>query len=273
MKRGLGLMSIAVAGSIFLAGCASIPAMTTEQEEMVSEYAVSLLLKYDSENHTRLVSTESYLNAYETAKKIHDDAEKKYYDAIAEEEAKRKAEAEEQNALNDSYRESTKQETIVIMDENENHKFSDGTGGAAVVDAETIESFLGLSGFLVQYAGYDIMESYPEDLGELYFAIDATKGNDLLIVYFNVTNTSALNQTLNIYDLNPIFKLSVNGEKYSSTFKTFVLEDDLSMYVGDFNSGEMKRLVLVTEVKDATTISNLGLRISLGDDSLTKSLK
>lgn len=260
MKRGYLYSVVLFSVCILLSGCASIPELNNEQEEMVTEYAASLLLKYDSENHSRLVPIDSYISAYSTAKKMHDDAEKQYYDAIAAEEEARKAETKAQEELNSKSAEIA----------GEMHA-SDGTGGARVVDARSISDFIGALGFSIEYAGFDLLDSYPEDMDDLFFSIDATTGNDLLVIYFNVTNLMSETSQLDIFNMGPIFKISVNGGRYSSVFKALV-EDDMSVYLGSFNGNESKRLVLITEVSEGTSVSELGLRISIGDDSITKSL-
>lgn len=263
MKRGYGIICT-LAACVFLTACAQIPDLTDEQEEMVTEYAASLMLKYDSQNHSRLVDTTSYVNAYETAKRIHDDAEARYYAEQKAEEEARREEARLQEELSRAYEEATRPEET---------SHNDGTGGAKIVDSRSIESLLGCSDFSIQYAGSDTLDSYPEEEGDVYFSLDAKRGNKLLIVYFNVTNLLDEEASLDIFEINPTFKLSVNGGSFSSVYKTFVLEDDLTVFSGSFSANEMKRLVLVTEVSQDTVIESLDMRVSVGVDSLTKSLR
>ena len=61
------LTSLILSATLLFAGCAQYPDLTEEENEMVSEYAVSLLLKYDKDNHSRLVDTSEFLNKYNTA--------------------------------------------------------------------------------------------------------------------------------------------------------------------------------------------------------------
>jgi len=271
------IMSLMV---LTLAGCGSIPDMTEEQEKMVSEYAVSLLLKYDAANHSRLVDVDSTIAAYEAAQKLHDQAEEAYYKRIEEEENKRREEAQNQEDKNSEYSQNTASSDSSGDGRGEGGSgeggsgINDGSGGAVVVDNASIEEFLGLSGFGFVYAGFDIMNDYPEDSMDFVPYISASEGGDLCVVYFNVTNMSSDTNTLDILNMVPMtyFKLAINGDNFHSVLRT-LLEDDMAVYEGDFAPGETKRLVLITEVREGTQISTVNLRITQGSDSLTKSLR
>ena len=281
MKKFVCAIAVISLSILMLTGCGSIPNLDAEQEEMVSEYAVSLLLKYDSENHSRLVNVDSYINAYETAKKIHDQAEEAYYKRLAEEEEKRREEAEKQDELNSSYSQETPSQGGGNSSSDGGSGSSsgrgDGTGGATVVDARTIEDFLELEGFSVEYAGFDVMDIYPATALAQDFVpyISVSEGGNLCVVYFDVTNTQsadAMLDTINMIPL-PFFKFAVNGEnRYVSAVKT-ILEDDFSMYSSSFSAGETKRLVIVFEVREGTEVTALNMRITRGGESLTKSLR
>lgn len=271
------IMSLLV---LTLAGCGSIPDMNEEQEEMVSEYAVSLLLKYDAANHSRLVDVDSTIAAYEAAKKLHDQAEEAYYKRIEEEENKRREEAQNQDNKNSEYSQNTANSDSSgdghggASNAEGGSGRNDGSGGAVVVDNASIEEFLGLSGFGFVYAGFDVMNDYPEDSMDFVPYISASEGGDLCVVYFNVTNMSSDTNTLDILNMVPMtyFKLAINGDNFHSVLRT-LLEDDMAVYEGDFAPGETKRLVLITEVREGTQISAVNLRITQGSDSLTKSLR
>lgn len=277
MKKIICAICVMTFFILTLAGCGSIPDMTEEQEEMVSEYAVSLLLKYDSANHSRLVNVDSIITAYDTAKKLHDQAEEAYYRQLQEEEEKRKEEASKQEELNSSYSQENSSSSSASSSSSKGDgsgSKNDGTGGAVVVDNTSIEDFLGLSGFNFVYAGFDVMNDYPEESMDFVPYISASAGGDLCVVYFNVTNNTSAANTLDIIGLVPMtyFKLSVNGDNFKSVVRT-ILEDDMAVYSGTFAAGETKRLVLIAEIKEGTSVSNLNLRISRGSDTLTKTLR
>ncbi|MBO4617055.1 MAG: hypothetical protein J5717_06855 [Lachnospiraceae bacterium] len=278
MKKIVSVIAVSAFLLLTLAGCGAIPDMDVEQEEMISEYAVSLLLKYDSENHSRLVNVDNYVTAYETAKRIHDQAEEAYYNKLAEEENKRREEAERQEELNNSYSQETPSQGGGSEYSEEGSGSSgnrgDGNGGATVVDTQSIEEFLGVGAFTFAYAGFDVMNDYPEDSMDFVPYISASEGGELCVVYFNVTNNSSEASTLDIIDIVPMtyFKLAVNGGSFKSVVRT-ILEDDIAVYSGTFAAGETKRLVLIAEIREGTIVDNLELRITKGNDALTKSLR
>lgn len=250
------IVSLLIITAMFLTACTSIPSLTEEQEEMVSEYATALLLKYDSENHSRLVDTTPYKTEYETAVSQYESEKAAYYSAKQKEEDKRREETLAQENANSSTRPS-----------------HDGTGGATVIDKTDIESVLGLKDITITCTGFDITDIYPKTEKDLILTISGTKSADLLIIYLDVTNTAASSQTVDIASIQNPFKISVNGGGYALSLTTLVLEDDITTFNGTIGSGETRHLVLISEVKKGTTISKLNLRVTNKDKSATRVLK
>lgn len=267
MKKGIALLCSLILVVCTMTACGSIPAMSETEEQMVSEYAAGLLLKYDSANHSRLVDTTEFMTAYENAEQVYETSKNAYYASIQKEEDKRRQETEAQEALNAENAANADNKSPYNADGDTNH-----SGGATVVDSRDISALFGLSDFSVAYAGYKLLDSYPEDGGDVYVSLVPTKGNSLLVVYFDCTNNSSLTQTLNIFDSTATFKLSLDSSKYSSVLPTY-LDNVLSSYKGDFAPGETKTLVLITEVKKGTFVSSMGLRVSHNGDSITKILE
>ncbi len=258
------LFTVMIISCLFIGACGSIPKLSADQTEMVSEYAASLLLKYDSANHSRLVDTKPFLDRYYTAVRNYETAKKAYYDAIETEAAIRRREAEAQERANAAYN-------------------NDGTGGAEVINSDEngrkanasnipIGEFLGLGDFTVDYSSYKIMDSYPENPGELSFSLTATQGKKLLVLFFDTVNHASSAKTLDIFHMNVQFRVSVNGGKYSKVFET-MLGDTLSEYLDDFNAGESKKLSLILEVPEDISVQSLAMTVTHAGGTLTKSLQ
>lgn len=268
MKRGHGLICTVLVLGLTLTGCASIPDLSKEDQKQVTEYAASLMLKYDSENHSRLVDVKDFITRYETATRMYNQAEEAYYAAIEAEKEQRIAETEEQERLNEEYAKNT----TPTVDISEGGSGSGSGSGQRMYDNMSLGEFLGLPELNIVYAGSDTMMEYPESDDEIQLSLDASKGNQLLVMYFTVTNTSADIVDVDILSALPTFKISVNGDIFYSTLKT-LLDDDLSVYVGSFAPGETKCLVLVKEIREGIRVSTLDMRVSQGKDSLTQSLQ
>lgn len=237
---------------VTVAGCGtSLSEMSPEDNEMVSEYSVSLLLKYDSENHSRLVDTSQFLNNYNFALQVREDSINSYNEKIIAEEELRKEETLLQEELLNGTEEELLQDTVK----------DDEYGGATVIDytqpSMSIESYLGIPNYSISYSGYSLVDSYPEDGTDFFFSMDAATSKKLLVVKFNVTNNGS-DGTLDIFSQNVTFKLDINGKGLSSVYKT-MLEDDLSEYLGDFSAGQTKELVLIYEVPEGIDINSISL--------------
>lgn len=239
MKKAKVICAAALSGVFVLTGCGStIPDMTREQNKMVAEYAAELLLKYDKNYVSRVVDTTEYHK--EEQRKAEE--ERKAKEAAAAEQAKK--EAEEAAAL-----------------EAEN---SGGKAQAMEPTVTSIEEFYQLQGVSVQYGGYGVYDSYPEQVeGEdLFFSLSATAGNKLLVLFFDVTNVSGDGTELNMLDISPKFRLSVNGSANKVAMLSS-LPEELATYKGMIGAGETVRTVIVVEIpaQDAEAVNSLTLTV------------
>lgn len=272
MKRGHGLICTVVVLCLMVSGCASIPELSDNDQAKVTEYAASLMLKYDSENHTRLVDVNDFITRYETATRLYNQAEEAYYAAIEAEKQQRIEETKEQERLNEEYAKETT--PVVDISEEQHSEFSEESLSSTprVSDNMPVAEFLGFGDFSIDYAGFDVLSEYPASDEEVSVSLEATKGSNLLVMYFNVTNNASEDKELDVLSFFPTFKISVNGDKYYSALKT-ILDDDMTVYKGAFSAGETKRLVLVKEIMEGIRVTTLDMRVSHGEDSLTKSLE
>ena len=128
--------------SIFMTGCGfvDIPDLSDEQTELISEYAVNLLLKHAQGSNERILSAE--------------EVQKAESEAAAEE----KAHANEKAGVNS--KNSAKQDK-----ENADTSSKNSSDGAAVTDT-SISDFFGIQGVDIEFRDFDVCESYPDDLSE-----------------------------------------------------------------------------------------------------------
>ena len=238
MRKNYVKTSAVMAAMIFaLTGCgAAIPDMTQEEEQMVGEYAAMLLLQYNANNRSRLVSREE-VEAEELKQ--------------AELEEKKRTEEVASQAQEEEEAAETEQQTIVN----------------AIGNPE--EFFELPDGIVISYIGYEVCDSYPQDdESSTYFALDATEGKRLVVLKFNMENQSQTEQHIDILSQNAVMRVLVNGS-YSRNVLTTMLMDDMSTYVDDIPAGDTVQLVLLTELDHDVAESISTLMLSLKNETKT----
>ena len=231
-----GIMTAAL-----ISGCgAQMPDLTQEETDLISEYAVGILLKYDKYHKSRLVDTMEYDIAAEE---------------IPEEPEVGMPEEEPEN--NDNA------EVVDVSQDVEPQ-----------APPATIEEYYGIQGITFQYLGYDLTQSYPSSAdGEaLFFAMDATDGSELLVLRFMASNVSSTDQTLNMLDSGARFRVSVNGESSQSVLTTMLL-DDMQTYNDVLPAGNSVELVSIVEVPQGTSIASIDFILRGNDQNATMALQ
>ncbi|MCM1175158.1 MAG: hypothetical protein NC341_08905 [Blautia sp.] len=229
------LASIGIA--CVLAGCGRTVELTEEENEIITEYAVGLLLKYDKYYSNHLVELST----------------------LEEEPAIEEEEPAEMPPEETDTEESDIADTPVI-------------DAAEEAQASTIEEFYGIEGIVFQYAGYDLMDEYPditENSADIAFVMGATDGMKLLVLKFQAFNLSGAETGLNMSDYGTRLRIAVNGESPKSALST-MLPNDLQTYRGTIGAGETVELAAVIEVPEGTSVDNLSavLRSDTGRTTL-----
>ena len=128
-------------------------------------------------------------------------------------------------------------------------------GEAAV--PSTIEEFYGIQGITFQYTGYELADSYPSGTEEeVFFAMDATEGMQLLVLKFTASNGSQADQTLNMLEHGARFRISVNGGSGENALSTMLL-NDLQTYNNVIPAGSDVELVSIVEVPQSITVETI----------------
>lgn len=255
MRKPLVFLSVFLS-VIILGGCASIPDMTEEQEEMVAEYSAALMLKYDSENHSRLVDVDDFLEEYNMKKQAYEDSAKQYL------EEQQKLEEEARKEEEERKEETVKQEEINSGNSGNNDSGRDDT--AVVIDNtqttssnESIDSYIGTTGFSIDYYGITMNKELADN-------VFASKGRDFLVVYFDVTNNTSDSKLFDVCTKDVKFYFSINNTSYVSAVINMA-EDDLAQAQLTFSGLEKKRLFLALEVPEGTIVNSLTLKAQIDD--------
>lgn len=230
--RKVGAVLCGITAAILMTGCGSdMPDLTEEETEIISEYAVDVLLKYDRVHSGRLMDMSEY-----------------------EEEESKKAEREAAASAQEMTEEEAPEERT-----EEDTKVIDASQDTAVAaEPSTIEEFYGIQNITFQYTGYELVQSYPSatEGEDVFFAMDATEGTQLLVLKFTASNGSAVDQTLDMIGIGAKFKVSVNGASGENMLSTMLL-NDLQAYRDVIPAGASTELVSIVEVPQSVAVESI----------------
>lgn len=242
MKRACKLLCGIMAASL-LTGCGStMPDLTQEETDLISEYAVGVLLKYDKYHSGRLVDTTDY----ETAEDV--------------------AQTEEPEVAEQPEEEEVPVDDAEVVDVSQDEE--------TIAIPATIEEYYGLQDFTFQYTGYELAQSYPPDADEnnVFFSMDATEGMQLLVLKFTAFNTGSFDQTLNMLERGARFRVSVNGESSKGALATMLL-NDMQTYNDMVPAGSMVELVSIVEVPQSMSVNSIEFILRGGEENAVMNLQ
>lgn len=246
--------TIAVIGVVSLlfgiTGCGNkIPEMDEQQEKLVVEYMAGTLLKYDVNYVSKLTQLPAEPEVQE--EEVAPSEEEVYVEAPLEDVL-----PEEPDDLETQ---ETKEESVEV----------------------SMEEILGLDGVSIQYTGYKVTGFYPEQGDEFHFAtggenfyflMEASNGNKLLVLGFEMKNTSMEDVVIDLAQRDMKYKIRVNGDE-SNALNTMLL-NDLRYYQGTVAAGAVEELVLVREIPAEweNGIENLELTVKSAEEAISLSL-
>lgn len=208
-------------GMVALTGCDSLD-YTTEQEDVIANYAANILLRHDK----------NYKSDY-----------------ISEEETTSKEEDTE----------VTEEETTTV-----DNSVNGDTNVGKVSSAEDVTSALHLpDGVTAQYVDYDVVDQYPDDSSTDIFVMKAVENSKLLVVKFNISNTTSQDISINIMSSVQKFKGIVNDAKKYNAQLTLLL-DALNTYEGTLKAGTSQTLILVyqTQLDEKDDVKSLSVELT-----------
>ena len=226
---------ILLAGTLIvsLSGCGNtIPSLSEDQEALVVEYASTAVLKHDANYQGKLVDLSTLKNEEETPV-----------------EETMQATAEEADIPKEPEQMQEPQQDVFSAEQAE-----------AEIQADA-EQILGLQDVSLTYSGYEVDEFYPKNGNEIYFVMNATPGNNLLVVKFTLRNLLNEEQDIQIQPGTVRVKIIMNGEEKNAL--TTMLLNDLATYQGTLGPNEETELVVVGEypVEDLQSIDSLSVKL------------
>lgn len=237
MKK-MNVLLCSMAAAFMMTGCGEMPELTQEETELISEYAVGVLLKYDTAYNNRLVDT--------TADDLEEETEL----------------PEEENPEEEP--ESEMEEPAEVVDVSQDEETQ------PVVSS--VEEYYGIPNLMISYTGYELADSYPPaEEGEVpVFSMDASSGMQLLVLKFNVQNISGQDQQMDMLGYGATFRISVNGEASKGALAT-MLVNDMQTYDDVIPANTSVEMVSIVEVPQGTNVGSIDfiLRGNGEDGTLT----
>gem|GEM_PF-698363 len=245
------LPAISLTAALILSSCGATLDLTDEEVARVVNYSANILEKHNTQQRGTLsdVSDTALATLLEEE------------DMQAAEEARR---AERR-------RKRQEEEAAAAETEAGGGAEEAGVNSSPLIDANAVEftsiaDILGISGFSIDYTGYEIKSTYPESVSEndLMFGINASEGDELLVLKFDVKNLGQEKAHCSVLDKDPSFRLKINRDRHS-LLKTLLM-DDLATFDEDLEAGEVKQAVLIAEISDAKAASIESIVLTLRKD-------
>lgn len=253
--RILGVLAMAV---VMLTGCIdSMPEMTSDQSDMVAEYAAGLLLKYSPNYNYMLVSDDELAVALNqraleeqmlAAETQQEDEEK------ADEETTQEQQTPDAEMPTEKASEEDVEETPVQM-------LAD-SGTDLVMELGLAEQVS------LRYQSFEICASYPK-AAKGYSGIDAAEGKKLLVMHFDLENDTADKVDCQLFDYSMRLRVTVNDSVIRNAEDTTLLPDDMLSYSGTLEAGEITDVIAIAQIEEMSDrdITSLILQISSSDSS------
>ena len=244
MKRKILIVSI-IYMLLMMAGCVEAIDLDENQQDMLVGYAVHSVLEHD----------------------------KNYMVGLNDVEISGTEEPTEEESVPNTENPSTENPTT-----GDSTNPTPGTDNPTVetpsVVTTTMERALDLSGVSVTYTGVVIGDVYPEVEGEPVFALKAFTGNKLVVLKFDVTNTTdsdiALDMTSKDLKVKGIFNKSIK-----TIAQVTLLPEALNTFKETIPAGKTVQTVLVFEMTEtnANNLTSIVLEIKSSKGTNTVNIK
>lgn len=236
MKKRI-LWGIAAAGMLLLTGCvAETYALTEEEQDIIAEYAATVLLRNDENYYT-----EALLSPTPTP-----------------------------TPLPTSTPTPTPVPTAAPTPTGGSTGASGNRGEAEIQANADLNQVFGLAGLRVEYIDYQLMDVYLLENNSSVM-LRASEGKQLLVVNMRVKNTAGILQEFDFGGQSISYQLDCNEKNFVRPELT-VLEEDMLYMTIQLMPGEEKDCLLVFQVGQDSDLSDANLIVSRGDYTAIVSL-
>jgi hypothetical protein len=257
LKKVKFLCTVLVSG-ILMTGCVdAMPDLTADESDMISEYAASLLLKYSPNYNYKIVSDDELEAAL--LELAVEEASQQEESSVVNIEAPSETVASEETEGATEPETGTDTETVTATEAASEtgqsvESESSSETGKPISDTSDLAGVLGIDGVSIKYSSYEICDSYPKNNSG--FSVSASQGQKLIVIHFDMTNTSGESMNCDLYDYGINVRVSINGSRTLSALST-LLPNELMSFMDTVDAGETVDLVAVVSFND------------ISDDNLT----
>lgn len=235
MKKRFFLMLVTML--LFLTGCTSVIELTSEEEDLIAEYAAGRFIYKYKESQGLLGSEE------QTQQNVNEPIQT--------------VPQQTQPATQPVTSQNGQQETESIPGNTSTDVQAQPSTGNG-----NIEAGLGITGVEMEMLGYMVVDKYPVE--EYAFTVDAGNGYKLLVVEYDVWNSVDAQAVMKVANTNAKVKAMINSNTQVNVYKTLLNDDILNMDGKTFEAGEAVIGALIFRVKeeDASNITSVEINIT-----------
>lgn len=233
MKRQT-VTGILIASALVLGGCGEqMIELTPEEEGIIVNYSAHIISKYN------VTQPEGYRFVFESPEEPEEEAVEEETQEEQESEAGASGEASSENDASEA--------PDVFNDDGSSEGESEDGGDDEKPEISAAEAFanaLGMEGAGLVYTGAEFTN--------LYETVYPDAGNEIMALHFSLENMTEEPFNVNILDLSPVFRASLNGAD-AVTADITLLSSDLSTFAGTLEPGEPRDMVLLFQVPEGTS--------------------
>ncbi len=240
IKKKLALLIVSLC-AILLVGCGKVIDLTDEETQLIAEYAAELLLKYDINYVDRIDQ------GNEKAKELSSEALESTVEELTTEQITSELTTEDTSTEKQISDESADVNTDDKVPEDERKESS---GDETVGTESDIAVIAGIDGAKITFRNYSIVDMYPatDEQGEFIY-LEASEGYQLLVLQFDVLNTTSEVVPVSLLDKELDYRIVCNGTKAANPMLT-ILMDDLGTLETNVEPDVPQEAVLIFQISD-----------------------
>lgn len=251
-KKYVVLLLMLCISCFFVTGCGDVTELTDEETKLIAEYAAEVLLRYDINYDDRINEGEKIQAELDEAEESGDDIA----EPVTEESS-----TEQQDLSDNDVTDNAKQNADDSSEEDHNRDYRITDNDSSVPAENDIEDdsagnesdigkILGFDGISITYKDYIITDQYPAtDEDGQFIYLEASEGYQLLVVRFNVSNTSNDAMNLTMMDEDIDYRIVCNNKRAANPMLT-ILMNDLGTLETTLDPGENQEGVLVFQISN-----------------------